>query len=564
MIEPKHIQHTRLVLIVDDYEINRDALEVILMDEYDFLFAENGKEALDLMEKHADVLSIVLLDLMMPVMDGFEVLERVRDDERLSRIPIIVLTAEKSAELKALQLGAADFIVKPFDMAEIILARVGRIIELSEGRQLISAAEHDRLTMLYNRNFFMEYANRLFKYHSDSPMDAVVLDIEQFHSINDLKGREFGDDVLRLIGDEIRAFLDETGGIACRFEADRFDIYCTPQEDYKALLTRFQNTVNGISPSVAIHLRMGVRPWQDGVEPVLLFDQARAACKMLRGNFQQSLMIYDEEMYGRELLNQRLINDLRIAVESRQFKVYYQPKYDVQSDPPKLVSAEALVRWQHPELGLVSPGDFIPLFEENGLITAVDNFVWREATKQVAAWRDRYGFVLPVSVNVSRADVCDPALSDRLLQLVQDNGLAFDDLKLEVTESACTDNGPQVLKVIGRLKDEGFAIEMDDFGTGYSSLNMLSEMPIDVLKMDMRFIQDIESDETDLRLVKLVLDIANYLNLVVVAEGVETEGQFALLKDAGCDIVQGYYFSRPLPAEEFEQLIKREMEIERN
>ena len=186
---------------MDDQEINRDALGMILEDDYEVLYAENGREALDMMREHAEGLSIVLLDLMMPVMSGFEVLEAVRDDEQLSRIPIIVMTAEKSAELEALQMGAADFLTKPFDMYEVIVARVGRIIELSEGRKLISAAEQDPLTMLYNRSFFFEYANRLFRYHSSKHLDAVVMNIEQFHTINALNGREFGDSVLRCIGD---------------------------------------------------------------------------------------------------------------------------------------------------------------------------------------------------------------------------------------------------------------------------------------------------------------------------------------------------------------------------
>ena len=558
MIESKRINRTHLVLVVDDFEINRDALGVILEDEYEVIFAENGKEALDLMREHEMDLSLVLLDLMMPVMTGIEVLEYVRDDDQLSRIPIIVLTADKSAELQALQLGAADFITKPFDIPEVIIARVSRIIELSEGRELISAAEHDRLTKLYSRSFFPEYASRLFRYHPDMRMDAVVMDIEQFHSINDLKGRDFGDDVLRLIGNEIRAFLAETNGIACRFEADRFDIYCAQQDDYRVLLDRFQDKANSISPNVTIHLRMGVMPWTEGVAPTTLFDRAKAACNMVRGNFQNPLLVYDEGMHERELLNQRLINDLNRAVEERQFKVYYQPKYDIQSTPCKLVSAEALIRWEHPDLGMISPGEFIPLFEENGLISVVDSFVWQEAARQVAQWRDKFGFTFPVSVNLSRNDLFDPTLEIKLTDLIESNGLACRDIKLEVTESAYTDNAKRVLNTIGRLQGLGFEIEMDDFGTGYSSLNMLSDMPINVLKMDMKFIRHIEENETDLRLVKLILDIARYLHLTVVAEGVETEGQLALLHDAGCDVVQGFYFSRPLPPEEFEQLIRRD------
>jgi len=563
MIESSQIQRRQLVLVVDDHEINRDALGVTLEDDYDVIFACNGQEALDLMYEHETDLSIVLLDLMMPVMDGFEVLRHVQSDEHLKSIPIIVLTAEKSAELEALQLGAADFITKPFDMPEIILARLDRIIELSEGRQLISAAEHDRLTGLYSRSFFPEYTKRLHKSHPNLHMDAIVIDIDQFHSINDLHGREFGDEALRYIGEEIKAFLAETQGIACRFEADRFNIYCRPQQDYQGLLDRFQEKADGFSPDVSLHLRMGVMPWQDGIDPVSLFDRARAACNMARDNFQNPLVIYDDNLRAHELLNQKLVNDLRTAIEERQFKVYYQPKYDIQTNPPKLVSAEALIRWDHPELGMISPGDFIPLFEENGLIGVVDSYVWQEAAHQIATWRDEYGFTAPVSVNLSRGDLFDPELIDKLEQLISGNDLQCHDLKLEITESAYTDNAKKALDVIAHLREIGFEIEMDDFGSGYSSLNMLSEMPIDVLKMDMKFVRRIEESATDLRLIKLILDIARYLKLTVVAEGVETEGQLELLRDAGCDVVQGFYFSRPVPADEFAQIIQRDWNTER-
>lgn len=564
MIRSKQIQRPELVLVVDDQEINRDVLGLILEDQYNVIYASDGREALDMIQKHLEDLSIILLDLMMPVMDGFEVLERVKNDKQMQQIPVIVLTAEKSAELQALQMGAADFITKPFDLHEVIRARVGRIIELSEGRKLISAAEHDQLTMLYTSNFFFEYANRLYQYHPDLRMDAVVLNIEQFHTVNALHGRDFGDEVLRLIGNEIREFLRETEGIASRIDADRFNIYCVKQPDYLALLNRFQEKVNGISQKVNIHLRMGVKPWRQDVEPVLLFDRARAACNMVRGNFQSPLMIFNEEMRTRELRNQRLLNDLRPAVDERQFQVYYQPKYDIQSNPPRLVSAEALIRWKHPEMGMISPGDFVPLFEGNGLINVVDSFVWREAARQISEWKKKYHFTLPLSVNVSRTDVFDVTLTDRLIALVEENGLDFQDIKLEITESSYTDNEKQLVEIIRKLRERGFEIEMDDFGSGYSSLNTLSTMPIDVLKMDMKFVRYIEENETDLRLVQVVLDIAGYLKLKVVAEGVETEGQFRLLQQAGCDLVQGYYFSRPLPAAEFEKLIEKEISIIRD
>ena len=563
MIKSKQIQRRELVLVVDDYEINRDALGVILEDNYDVIYAENGKEALEQMRAHINDLSIVMLDLIMPVMSGFEVLEVMKKDEQLSRIPVIVLTAEKEAELTALQMGAADFITKPFDQTEVILARVSRIIELSEGRQLISTAEHDRLTGLYTRNFFIEYANRLYKYHPEMHFDAAVMNIENFHTVNALNGREFGDEVLKCIGSAVTEFLTETDGIACRFEADNFAIFCTPQPDYRVLLGRIQEKVNGLTDRVNIHIRMGVKPWQEGIKPLLQFDQAVAASSIVRGNYKDPLMIYGVEMMEKELRDQRLYNDLKSAVDEYQFKVYYQPKYNVQCDPPKLSSAEALIRWIHPDLGFIRPDQFVPLFEGNGVIGIVDHFVWDETARQIKAWKEKYGFTLPVSVNLSRSDVFDPDLKSRLQKLIEDNGLTNDDIKIELTESAYTENVSGVLEVIGGLQKMGFVIEMDDFGSGYSSLNMLSDMPFDVLKMDMKFVRNIEGSETDRRLVKLILDIARYLKVKVVAEGVETEKQMKFLRENGCDLIQGYYFSRPLPPEEFEKLIEKEIAIKR-
>ena len=563
MLASKQLRRRHLVLVVEDQEINRDVLGMILEDDYDVIYAENGEEGLEQMRSHLDKLSIVLLDLMMPVMDGFEVLRHMHGDPELASMPVIVLTAEKNAELRALQLGAADFITKPFDAHEVILARVARIIELCDGRNLISAAERDKLTGLYNRGFFFEYAERIYRYHPELHMDALSLDIERFHSVNELNGREFGDRVLRAIGEEIKDFLSKTEGIASRIEADRFDIFCLHRENYHEVLGGLQKAVNAMSDRVNVRLRMGVKPWSEGVEPSLMFDRARVACNMVRGSYKTHLVVFDDDMRERELFQQRLLNDLRRAVEEHQFTVYFQPKYAVQCDPPRLASAEALIRWRHPELGMISPGTFVPLFERNGLIHVVDNYVWEQTVRQIAAWRDKLGFTLPVSVNLSRTDIFDPALEKNLLHLVESNGLTPKELKLEVTESAYTDNASQLISVIENLRGYGFEIEMDDFGSGYSSLNMLSSLPIDVLKMDMRFIQNVREDVRAFRLVELILDIARYLDVPVVAEGVETADQLSLLRKAGCELVQGYYFSKPVPPEEFEKLIIKQLELDR-
>jgi len=418
-------------------------------------------------------------------------------------------------------------------------------------RALISAVELDSLTKLYNKNFFFEYANRIHQRSPEPEMDAIVINIEQFHSVNELNGREFGDQVLRMLGEEIRAFLSQSNGIGARFDADRFDIFCKPQPDYQTLLDHFQRKVNQMAHDATINLRMGVAPWQKGTDPVLQFDRARTACNKVRGA-EKHLMVYDDELQKREQLNQRLINDLGRSIQEHEFKVYFQPKYNIQSDTPELASAEALIRWQHPELGLIPPDDFIPLFEKNGQIREIDKYVWTEAARQIRYWRDKYGITLPVSVNLSRVDALDPSLEKTLDDLITRFELERKYLNLEITESAYTENADQLRDTIYRLREKGFVIEMDDFGSGYSSLNMLSSMPIDVLKMDKAFIQNIEHSQKDFRLVELILDIARNLQVPVIAEGVETKAQMLMLKNAGCTLVQGFYFSRPLPPDVFE------------
>jgi len=427
-----------------------------------------------------------------------------------------------------------------------------------ERKQLIAVAERDNLTGLYSSNFFHEYASRLLQEHPEQKMDAVALNIEQFHSLNELKGRAFGDRVLRLLGEAIRQFLAGSDGIASRAEADTFYFLCPSQEDYPALLQQFQKKLDELPRNSNIRLRMGVMPWQEGMKADDAFERAQAACNMVRGG-KKHLMVYDEEIRSRAIYHQRLLNDLRRAVDEREFRVYYQPKYDIRCDPPRLFSAEALVRWQHPELGLIPPDDFIPLFEKNGEIGKVDIYVWKEAARQIAEWKARYGIVLPVSVNLSRTDIFEMDLEETLDGILRENGLDSSSLKLEVTETAYTENAGELIRIMERLRARGYQIEMDDFGSGYSSLNMLSSMPVDALKMDRAFIRNIEGNEQDFHLVKLILDIARNLKLLVIAEGVETESQLALLKNAGCDLVQGYYFSQPVPPEEFEMMIAREL-----
>ncbi len=285
------------------------------------------------------------------------------------------------------------------------------------------------------------------------------------------------------------------------------------------------------------------------------FDHAKSAADTIRNSFAESVAVYNEELRGRELFAERLLEDFREALAQKQFVVCYQPKYSLKSPKPVLCGAEALVRWKHPELGMVSPGLFIPLFESNGLIRELDDYVWREAAAQIRLWKDRLGRSVPVSVNVSRIDMLDPELTETLRRIVEENGLDFGDLHLETTESAYTEDSEQIIRTVSRLRALGFMIEMDDFGAGYSSLNMITKLPFDVLKLDMEFIREAFRENGDTGILKIMLDIADYLSVPMIAEGVETEHQMLTLKEMGCDIAQGYYFSKPIPADAFESFL---------
>ncbi|MGI5874008.1 MAG: EAL domain-containing protein [Bacillota bacterium] len=551
----------RLVLVVDDEAINREILGAILADDYEVIFADNGNEALDLIEKNRETLSLVLLDLMMPVMGGMEVLKQMKEapDPATRQIPVIVLTSEQNSEVESLSHGAIDFIPKPYPQPGVILARVRRTIELSEDRQIINSTERDPLTGLYNKEYFFRYAEQFDHHHRGMEMDAIVVDVNHFHLINERYGKTYGDAVLRRIGEKVREMVRDTGGIVCRREADTFLVYCPRGKDYEAILENASAGLAGdeIETNTRVRLRMGV---YTGVDKELdverRFDRAKMAADTIRNNFTRTIAFYDSALHESELYAEQLADDFDDAISERRFTVFYQPKFDVRGSVPTLSSAEALVRWNHPKLGMISPGVFIPLFEENGMICRLDRYVWRETAAMIRLWKDRFGFSVPVSVNVSRVDMFDPHLADYLSGLLREFSLEPEEFLLEITESAYTDDSELIIATVKYLRELGFRIEMDDFGTGYSSLGMISHLPMDALKLDMVFVRNAFNEKKDIRMLELILGIAEYLAVPVIAEGVETEEQMLALKAMGCDIVQGFYFSKPVPAAEFERFIE--------
>ena len=565
--EPAIINIRRHILIVEDEEVNRQLLAAALESSYEILFAVDGLEAMEELDKHKDELALVMLDLVMPKMNGYEVLRRMKADQELSKIPVIVLTTDPSAELECLQMGAMDFIPKPYPKWEIVRARVNKCIEISENREIIQSTERDSLTRLFNIDYFLRYVQMFDQHYWDMAMDAMVIDINNFHMVNERFGKAYGDTVLRRVGERIRQVARELGGVGCRQTGDTFLIYAPHRDDYTTVLEHISASLMGEDSANRIRLRLGVYANADkNLDIERRFDRAKIAADTVKGNYVKPIGIYDDAMHESALFKERLIEDFHSSLANKRFFVYFQPKFDIRPEKPILASAEALVRWDHPTLGMISPGIFIPLLEENGMILELDQFVWRQAAAQIKAWKRKFGFSVPVSVNVSRIDMLMPNLKEIFTEILNENGLSPNDIVLEITESAYTGDSEQVITAARELRGMGmgFRIEMDDFGTGYSSLGMLAHMPIDALKLDMTFIRSAFGETRDVRMIELIIDIADYLHVPVVAEGVETEEQYLILKAMGCDLVQGYYFSKPVPAAEFERFLqaRRDQSVE--
>ena len=544
----------RHVLVADDEFINRELLENILEDEYDILKAEDGEMAYEMIKQNRNTLSLILLDLMMPKLSGLELLACLKGDSELKGIPVIVLTSDQQSEVESLKKGAADFIPKPYPQSDVIKARVSKAIELAEDRQIISATESDELTGLYTSEYFFRYCEQFDKFYPTIDMDALCFDVDRFHVLNERFGIAVGDEILKSIAERLRSIFTDSNCILCRKVADTFLVYCPHREDYEEVAVRASQVCEELS--AAIKIRIGVYASCDKKLAIhSRFVRAKLAADKIRNNYSAFVSFFQEALIEKELFAEKLVAEFPKALSEKQFQVYFQPKFDVRGGKPVLASAEALVRWVHPTLGMISPGAFIPLFEEDGLIARLDEYVWRGTAEKIADWKSRLGISVPVSVNLSRAEMYDPKLVELVESIAIDNGITTKDLYLEITESAYVRDADQIVERVKDLRNHGFFIEMDDFGSGYSSLNMIAELPIDALKLDMKFIRTAFEKQNDTRMISIVIDIADYLGVPVIAEGVETQEQYLELKKLGCAIIQGYYFSKPVPAGEFEKFL---------
>ncbi len=553
-------KNKRKLLIVEDEFVNREILKNILLDDYEICEAEDGESALEILNSNENNFSLILLDLFLPKLSGLELLNIIEGDSKLNNIPVIVLTSDKELEVQCLSYGASDFISKPYPDSSIIKARINRVIELFEDRQTIKSTERDALTRLYTRAYFYKYVADEDKNNPNQEMDAIAIGIRSFHVIKERFGAHFSDSLLVRFSKRLKAVMPNISGMVCRLEADTFIVYAKHIENYEEFHQEISSDLYvDLDNKTPIQVQLGIYQNADkNLDIDVRFERAKRVLDKIRNNVIKNISIFDDKLKEKEMYEEELIEEFSTAIKEHQFVVFYQPKFNIKGDKPFLASAEALVRWKHPTKGLISPGIFIPLFEEKGLIQRLDLYVWNEAALQMKKWQEKYHKHVPVSVNVSRIDLYDPNLIETFLDIVKQNNLDTKDLYLEITESACTEDVDIIIDKANALREAGFMIEIDDFGTGYSSLSMINKIPLDALKIDMIFIRNAFRSQNDNQLIKIIIDIASYLKVPTIAEGVENKEQVEVLKELGCDLVQGYYFSKPVPEDEFAHFLTQE------
>lgn len=544
------------ILVVEDNELNRMMLVGILENEYEVLEAENGEEALAVLKQCGEDISLILLDIIMPVMDGYTFLSHLKADASLSSIPVIVTTQNdgESDEVAALAHGATDFVAKPYK-PQVILHRIASIINLRETAAMVNLLQYDRLTGLYSKEYFYQRVKDILIRNPEQKYDIICSDIENFKLVNDVFGITAGDQLLRNVA-EIYLKFTENKGVCGRLTADRFVCLLEHRWEYDdEMFIRANALINDSANSKNVVTKWGIYHVEDpAISVEQMCDRALLAVNSIKGQYGKYFATYDDKLRSSLLREQAISDCMETALAEGQFEIYLQPKYRIMDN--MLSGAEALVRWNHPAWGFQSPAQFIPVFEKNGFITKLDQFVWNQTCAALRDWDDRGYPAINVSVNVSRADIYNADLTNILMDILGKYNLKPERLHLEITESAYTEDPKQIIDTVGSLRKLGFVIEMDDFGSGYSSLNMLNQMSLDILKLDMKFIQSETSKSVNKGILHFIMDLARWMNLTVVAEGVETEEQLKRLKDAGCDYAQGYYYAKPIPRAEFEELLK--------
>ena len=562
------------VMMVDDEPLMTDLIQTHLEDEgyANFVVSNDPCRALELLRREEP--GVLLLDLMMPRMSGFEVLEAIRGDRSLRYTPVIVLTAATGADskLRALQLGATDFLSKPVDASELVL-RVRNTLAFRQYHDRL--LNFDPVTGLPNQRLFdRALGGALASRERPGGMVAVFsITVPECRQVRESIDQASADGLARVLArrlEQVAGSASERSALTTHTERaprtarlgdDHFCMMLTGLTDAEAVEAAAKRVFAAVSEPVTLGahevvpgawIGISVSP-ADGDTAEALRKGAALAASDARERGTAHFRFSSPELNAKSYQRLTLGMQLRGAVQRGELRLHYQPKVDAGSD--RIVGAEALVRWQHPDHGLVPPGRFIPLAEELGLIGSIGEWVMQRACRDAAGWA-RAGFgELKVAVNVAKPQFMAGNLHAVLRQALADGGLPAGQLIVELTESMLMDDADGGLALMHELKALGVTLSIDDFGTGYSSLSYLKRFPLDELKIDRSFVVDLPGGRADTAIVRTVVDLGHNLGMSVTAEGVETRGQLDCLRRLGCDIYQGFLFSKPVPAERFTELL---------
>ncbi len=550
----------RTILVADDAAINRRALKVIYDSRYRILEAEDGEQAIRLLAKYGDEIDLVLLDLGMPRKTGFDVLDYMREKELLPHVPVIIITVsvDQDDELRAFNGGASEVVHKPF-VPEIVLRRSENLIDLysakkSMTKELIISRErlngvmrNDTLTGLMNMKAFQNAANRILQEDTEHAglYRFIYINITNFKFYNVMNGLEAGDEILQMLASKIMAVNPLAP--ASRLGQDHFVVMSTDESETirknVALLSEEFDAAYGQN---GMQLKTGVYNVQREDEKAeVACELARLACDAIRTT-TDTFCEYTDELRRKVELQSYAIQHIDEALSNHYIEVYYQPV--VRTLTGKTCGMEALARWNDPAKGFLSPGDFIPALEQNYLVAKLDLYVLRETCKIMEQVAIEGKSIVPVSFNFSQVDFLTCDLLQEINQITEDYHIPHDRVCIEITETAFVDSPERMKQEIERFRRDGYQVWMDDFGSGYSSLNVLKDYQFDEIKLDMKFMASF--DEKSKEIVTAIISMAKKIGIQTLAEGVETKEQYEFLRYIGCEKVQGYFYSRPVPAKD--------------
>ena len=569
------------ILVVDDNKAHLLSTSILLKEfDAEVVTAESGEQALKEINSRPNI-ALVLLDVQMPGMDGFEVAAEVRKDETNLGIPIIFVTGNEESDAieNAYLTGAVDYITKPIVKNVLIskvrvfldlwLLRSGLQQEVDQRRKAEARIEHlathDSLTGLLNRRGLQEELEKMvYSYKRQREESAIIyIDLDGFKHINDRFGHEAGDSLLTLMSQNFRDCVRRSDALA-RIGGDEFIIVVHHIEDSGFLVSLMEKLMHaatapveydGILASISASIGVALYP-EHGDTVDSLLRHADQAMYQAKNEGKNTFRFFSEEMDKKAQRLSQVQQNLRKALPQNELSVFYQPIVDVQTG--KTVSAEALMRWYSDALGQVFPDEFIPAAEHAGLIPDLGCWILDNAANQVAQWNQMGDFSMRVAVNVSSIQFRNEKLSDTLTQCVNQLGLPRNTLELEITEGLLLDDAPEVTNYLNEIQSLGVNVAIDDFGTGFSALSYLKKYPLNKVKIDRSFVTDLPGDDGDVVLVQAIIGMAHGLGLKVVAEGVETREQWDFLKQVNCDMAQGYYFGRPMTAEDMQKRLQDE------